>query len=228
MNVLLIKMRLTLSELELGFRGDLTMSESMETLTNELYLDEIPGVWSKVAYPSMRTLSSWLVDLQGRQGQLQDWTSTPSETPVTTWLSGLFNPQSFLTAIMQVTSQKNNQELDKLVVATDVTKRLAEQVDTPARDGCYIHGLAIEGARWDIPSGNLESSLPKEMFCLMPVINCKAQLSENAETQGVFNCPVYKTMQRGPTYVFTANLRTKALPAKWILGGVVLILDIGV
>merc|ERR1711865_1097406 len=160
------------------------------------------------------------------QAQITDWSTTPSENPVTTWISGLFNPQSFLTSIMQVTSQKNSLELDKLLIFTEPTKRLAETVDMPAREGCFIHGVSLEGARWDIPSGNLESSLPKEMFCLMPVINCKAQLAENAESQGIFNCPVYKTQQRGPTYVFTANLRTKALAAKWILGGVVLIQDI--
>ncbi len=34
--------------------------------------------------------------------QLADWVSSPQEPPAVTWLSGLFNPQSFLTAIMQV------------------------------------------------------------------------------------------------------------------------------
>ena len=41
-----------------------------------------------------------------------------------TWLSGLYNPQSFLTAICQVTAQKNGQELDKLITWTDPTKKM--------------------------------------------------------------------------------------------------------
>lgn len=39
-------------------------------------------------------------------------------------------------------------------------------------------------------------------------------------------CPVYKTQMRGPTYVFDAFLRTKAPAAKWVLAGVVLVMDI--
>lgn len=39
---------------------------------------------------------------QGRLTQLADWAANPTEPPTVTWLSGLFNPQSFLTAIMQV------------------------------------------------------------------------------------------------------------------------------
>lgn len=226
MNTLLAEMVRSLTELELGFRGDLTMSDSMELLAQSLYMNDIPSVWVKVAFPSLRPLASWLVDLQSRQAQITDWSSTPSENPVTTWVSGLFNPQSFLTAIMQVTSQKNSLELDKLVIVTEPTKRLAETIDMPAREGSFIHGLSLEGARWDIPSGNLESSLPKEMFCPMPVINCKAGVADGAEQANMFFCPVYKTQQRGPTYVFTANLRTKAATAKWVLGGVVLVMDV--
>jgi hypothetical protein len=45
-----------------------------------------------------------------------------------TWLSGLVNPQSFLTAVCQVTAQKNGWELDKLVIQTDVTKKMGAEV----------------------------------------------------------------------------------------------------
>jgi dynein heavy chain len=226
MNTLLAEMVKTLTDLELGFKGDLTMSDSMEALAQSLFLNDQPAAWMKVAFPSLRPLSSWLVNLRSRIDQITDWSTTPSENPVTTWIPGLFNPQSFLTAIMQVTSQKNSLELDKLVIITEPTKRLAETVDMPAREGSFVHGLSLEGARWDIPSGNLESSLPKEMFCPMPVINCKAGIAEGAEQANMFDCPVYKTQQRGPTYVFTANLRTKANTAKWVLGGVVLVMDV--
>jgi dynein heavy chain len=34
-------------------------------------------------------------------------------------------------------------------------------------------------------------------------------------------------MFRGPTWVFDAQLKTKDPPAKWILAGVALILDVG-
>jgi hypothetical protein len=44
---------------------------------------------------------SWYADLILRIKELESWTSDFS-LPASVWLSGFFNPQSFLTAIMQV------------------------------------------------------------------------------------------------------------------------------
>ncbi|KAH8062602.1 dynein light chain binding protein [Aureococcus anophagefferens] len=148
MNALVLKMISSLEDLDLGFRGELTMSESMEALQEALFLDRVPGEWAKVAYPSIRFLTPWLANLQVRLGQLRDWCAAPTDIPVVTWLSGLFNPESFLTAVMQTTAQAQNLELDKLSVATEVTKKLdPSEFSTPSRDGAYISGLALEGAR---------------------------------------------------------------------------------
>ena len=40
-------------------------------------------------------------DVQARAAQLNEWTADLN-VPKVVWLSGLFNPQSFLTAVMQV------------------------------------------------------------------------------------------------------------------------------
>ena len=76
--------------------------------------------------------------------------------------------------------------------------------------------------------GQLEESLPKKQFSVVPVVNCRAALlpAEGKEEKGVYQCPVYKTETRGATYVFTAQLKTKAPPQKWILAGVAIILDV--
>jgi dynein heavy chain len=42
------------------------------------------------------------------------------------WLGGLFNPQSFLTAIMQTTARRNELPLDKMCLHCDVTKKQRE------------------------------------------------------------------------------------------------------
>ena len=46
--------------------------------------------------------------------------------------AGLFNPQSFLTAVMQTTARKNDWPLDKTVIVTEVTKRSPEQARRPS------------------------------------------------------------------------------------------------
>jgi len=227
MNILLTEMMRSLAELDLGFKGELQMSDLMEALVASLFMDRVPDTWAKLAYPSLRPLGTWLSDLNARIKQLSDWTMDPTNMPKVIFLPRLFNPQSFLTAIKQVTAQKQTLELNKLFILTEVTKRTLEEVDAVAREGSYVHGLCLEGARWDTGNNRLDESKPKEMYFTMPIINCKAQMiaSDGKEEKNMYQCPVYKTANRGPTFVFTAQLRTTHNPGKWISAGVALILD---
>ena len=102
----------------------------------------------------------------------------------------------------------------------------ADEVEAESREGAFIHGLYVEGARWDTAAAILDDALPKQLYPPMPVVLVKAAAQDKAEARDVYACPVYKTQQRGPTYVFTANLKTKAPPAKWVLGGVALLMDV--
>jgi dynein heavy chain len=227
MNVVLNEIRRSLKELQLGFSGELTMSDSMENLMLSLYLDRIPSSWAKIAWPSLRPLASWVANFSDRLNQLDEWATNPIDIPKVTWLSGLVNPTSFLTAICQVTAQRNMWELDKLVTFTDVTKRMSvEEIESGSRDGAYIIGLSMQGARWDHSNLQVEPSRPKEMFCPMPIINIKAVTKEKANVGGIYTCPVYMTEQRGATWFFNAQLKTKSSPARWVLAGVALIADV--
>merc|ERR1712216_199948 len=114
--------------------------------------------------------------------------------PKVTWLSGLVNPQSFLTAINQVAAQKDKSELDERVSVNDVTKKMAvDEIDGHARDGAYINGLQMEGARWDVNNTSVESSKPKEMFSQMPVMSVRGVQADKADIKGMYACPTYKT-----------------------------------
>lgn len=61
---------------------------------------------------------------------------------------------------------------------------------------------------------------------MMPVIFIRAIPVDRMDTKNVYECPVYKTRMRGPTYVWTFNLKTKEKAAKWILAAVALLLQI--
>lgn len=74
----------------------------------------------------------------------------------------------------------------------------------------------------------VDVAIAKQLFQLLPVINLKAVLMDKVETSGVYKCPVYKTQRRGPTYVFTAGLKTKQKPTVWVIAGVALVMDVGV
>ena len=84
----------------------------------------------------------------------------------------------------------------------------------------------ISGARWDIQTGLMAESRLKELTPVMPVLFIKAIPVDRMETKGMYECPVYKNKSRGPTYVWTFNLKTKEKPSKWILAGVALLLQV--
>lgn len=69
------------------------------------------------------------------------------KVPTSVWLSGFFNPQSFLTAIMQSTARKHELPLDKMCLQCDVTKKHKEEFRSVRQLLCHISKLRGRGTR---------------------------------------------------------------------------------
>ena len=192
---------------------------------NSLFLDSVPSNWSARAYPSLHGLSAWFSDLLLRIKELESWTSD-FQMPSAIWLGGFFNPQSFLTAIMQSMARKNEWPLDRMCLQCDVTKKNREDFTSPPREGSYVHGLYMEGARWDTQTGSIQESKLKDLTPAVPVIFIRAIPVDKQDLRNMYECPVYKTRERGPTFVWTFNLKSKEKASKWIIGGVALLLQV--
>ncbi|XP_034084207.1 dynein heavy chain 11, axonemal [Gymnodraco acuticeps] len=225
MNLLLAEIRKSLHELDLGLKGELTISSSMETLQTALFNDSVPESWARLAYPSTKTLAQWFNDVMCSCRELDSWTQD-LVLPAVVWLSGLFNPQSFLTAVLQSIARKNQWPLDKMTLTVDVTKKTKDDFGHPPREGAYVHGLFMEGARWDTQSGIISEAVLRDLTPAMPVLYVRAVPAEEQELRNTYECPVYRTRQRGATYVWTLHLRTKQPPARWIVAGVALLLSV--
>uniref|UniRef100_A0A1A8IU56 Dynein, axonemal, heavy chain 11 n=1 Tax=Nothobranchius kuhntae TaxID=321403 RepID=A0A1A8IU56_NOTKU len=225
MNLLLAEIRRSLTELQLGLKGELTISSNMEALLSSLFSDSVPESWSRLAYPSTKTLTQWLSDLMASCHELDSWTQD-FVLPAVVWISGLFNPQSFLTAVLQSIARKNQWPLDKMTLTVDVTKKMKDDFGHPPREGAYIHGLFMEGARWDVQSAVIAEAVLRDLTPAMPVLYVRAVPAEEQELKNTYKCPVYRTKQRGSTYVSAFHLRTKQPPAKWVLAGVALLLSV--
>ncbi|KAL0479464.1 dynein heavy chain [Acrasis kona] len=226
MNRLLVEIDRSLRELKSGLDGELTISDKMQNLMDALYSNKVPETWTAVAYPSLRPLDMWVTNLLERCAQLTAWTQDLNQ-PKVVWLSGLFNPQSFLTAIMQSTARKMQWPLDKMTLVAEVTKKMRpEEIDVGAREGAYVSGFFLEGATWDEKKNSLVESKLKELYPKMPIIHIKAMQVEKSDPKSFYDCPVYKIQDRGPDYVFCCKLKTKDPPSKWILGGVSMLLDV--
>ncbi|KAM6338976.1 LOW QUALITY PROTEIN: dynein axonemal heavy chain 11 [Podargus strigoides] len=175
MNLLLQR---SLKQLDLDLKGEL-FSLHMEVLQSALFYDAVPDTWTKLAYPSTYSLDHWVTHLLMQYGELEIWTQD-LVLPTVVWLSGLFNPQSFLT-----------------------------------------------GARtWRLILGTIAEVWLKELTPAMPVIFVRAIPADQRESKYVYECPVYKTKSRGPTYIWTFNLKSTERPAKWVLAGVALLLAV--
>jgi dynein heavy chain len=71
----------------------------MEALSAKMFINMQPDLWIKYAYFSLKDLTSWYDDLLLRIAQLDEY-SEEMTPPKSLWISGMFNPMSFLTAIM--------------------------------------------------------------------------------------------------------------------------------
>lgn len=75
MNYLTNEMKRSLRELDLGLKGELTITSEMEVLENALFLDQVPVIWASRAYPSLLGLTNWFVDLLMRLRELEAWST---------------------------------------------------------------------------------------------------------------------------------------------------------
>lgn len=122
MNMLMREIKRSLNELNAGLKGELTITSDMEMLEESLDFDVVPPTWTKLAYPSLLGLQAWFADLILRLRELESW-AADFNLPNSVWLAGFFNPQSFLTAIMQQTARKNSWPLDRMCLNCDVTRK---------------------------------------------------------------------------------------------------------
>jgi dynein heavy chain len=100
MNALIRAIVGSLFDIELAFKGELTMTEGMETLMTAIYFNKVPASWGNIGFTSVRALGSWLDNLRQRLEQLNIWKDDPvSINKTVCFLNRLYKPNSCLTAI---------------------------------------------------------------------------------------------------------------------------------
>ena len=163
-----------------------------------------------------------------RLRQYADWLE--KEEPGVMWLSGLHIPESYLTALVQTTCKIKHWALDKSTLYTTVLKTHdTKEFKKKPEHGCYLTGMFLEGAGWDVAKGCLRRQNPKELIYEMPVMQIIPIEANKLKLKDSLRTPVYVTQSRrnamGVGMVFEADLHTKEHPSHWVLQGVALTLN---
>ncbi|XP_062056155.1 dynein axonemal heavy chain 1 [Lepus europaeus] len=220
----------TLRDLLKALKGLVVMSSQLELMAASLYNNTVPELWNAKAYPSLKPLSSWVMDLLRRLDFLQAWIQ--GGIPAVFWISGFFFPQAFLTGTLQNFARKSIISIDTISFSFKVMPQSPSELKERPEVGCYIHGLFLEGARWDPVAFQLAESRPKELYTEMAVIWLVPTPNRKAQGQDFYLCPIYKTLTRAGTlsttghstnYVIAVEIPTDRPQRHWIKRGVALI-----
>ncbi|TNJ29738.1 IAD-1alpha dynein heavy chain [Giardia muris] len=227
-NILVKVISSSVAELQKALSGEIGMSEQLDSIATSFFIGQIPHNWLRFAPQTLKMLSSWIQHLLRRAEQYKVW-HTQGE-PAVMWLSGLHIPESYLTALVQITSRAKRWPLDKSALFTTVTKYIqAEDVSEKLEFGCYISGLFLEGAAWDTTKDCLTYSKKKELITQLPLVQIVPAEASRIKLRNQFKAPVYVTTARtnaaGQGLVFSADLSSYEHDSLWILQGVAVILN---
>eukprot|EP00747_Dinoflagellata_sp_TGD_P036291 gnl/TRDRNA2_/TRDRNA2_138388_c0_seq1.p1 gnl/TRDRNA2_/TRDRNA2_138388_c0~~gnl/TRDRNA2_/TRDRNA2_138388_c0_seq1.p1 ORF type:complete len:243 (+),score=49.92 gnl/TRDRNA2_/TRDRNA2_138388_c0_seq1:68-730(+) len=183
-------------------------------------------------------IGGWFTGLLDRHAQLSTWLEYGRREMRSYWITGFTNAQGFLTGIRQEVTRQHKKDqwaLDDVVTHTEVLTVDPERLKEVPDEGQNIHGLSIEGAKWNRQEGKLDESEPKRLYVPMPVIFVTAMTVKDIRGQGLnygqfqpFNAAVYKYPQRNDRYlIFRLMLKSgDCHPYHWRLRGVCLIAQV--
>ncbi|XP_058491324.1 dynein axonemal heavy chain 10 [Solea solea] len=227
-NKLVVRMQRSLAELQRALAGEVGMSSELDEVARALFNGHIPVIWKKLAPDTLKSLGNWMSHFKRRYDQYSCWVDEGE--PKVMWLSGLHIPESYLTALVQAACRKNGWPLDLSTLYTQVTQyRSEEEVSDRPGQGCYVSGLYLEGADWDMEKSCLVRSKPKALVVEMPVLKVIPIETRHLTLQNTLRTPVYTTSLRrnamGVGLVFEADLFTTVHISHWVLQGVCLLLN---
>lgn len=229
-NILLRVMKKTLHDLGEAIKGTLVMSLELEKMFNNIIDKKVPHLWEDVGYPSLKPLGSWMEDLIARVEFIASWLY--EGPPNSFLLPAFFFPQGFMTSSLQTYARKNAIPIDTLKFKTNIRKEFVKDIKNPPDDGVNIHGLFLQGARWNTGEGKLADSKKGVLFVEIPVIWLEPILETAKDDERAYKCPLYKTSLRkgelsttghSTNFIMYLALHTEQKPEFWINRGVALL-----
>lgn len=240
------RVRDMLSNMVAAINGEVVMTAELLAAMTDVYDARVPKPWLYTPGGDefswlLPYLGTWFAGLKEREAQLSSWLN--NGRPTSFWMTGFANPQGFLTAMKQMVTQNHKGggsgipikgedtslwALDDVDYWTTVKNEERPEQAKPEAEGVLVHGLFIDGARWDKANATLAESEPKKLFAPLPILHVtvvksstlRAKLSNPAEP--LYEAPCYRYPARNDRYrIFQIYLPSKNNSSRhWILRGV--------
>lgn len=98
-NKLIRVIKASLEDLKKAINGLILLSDELDSMFYDLLIGRVPKNWQKVAYLSLKPLSTWVTDLKQRVSFMREWMTEGVVNSY--WMSAFFFPQGFLTGVLQ-------------------------------------------------------------------------------------------------------------------------------
>ena len=223
------RMNKSLAALKKALVGEIAMSSELDELGSAIFNGQLPAMWRKLTPQTDKSLGSWMLYHTRRYEQYKAWVAEGE--PKVIWLSGLSIPETYTAALVQTTCRRYGWPLDKSTIYTKVTSFTSPgQVAERLVDGCYVTGLYLEGAAWDVEQSCLIKQPPKVLVQELPILQIIPVELAKMQLHGTIKVPMYITQQRrnamGVGMMMEADLDTSEHASHWILQGVALVQNI--
>jgi dynein heavy chain len=229
--------RTNLKSVSMAIDGTVVMTQELLNDLNAIFDTRVPTCWYLDASGAeiswlMPNIGGWFTGLIDRSSMLNTWLENGRQKSY--WLTGFTNAQGFLTGMRQEVTRQHVKvdkwALDDVISHTEVLSIDVDRVRDVPEEGQNIHGLFIEGGRWQRAESKLDESEPKKLFTAMPVIFCTAATAKELRGAvqygpfGPYNAAVYKYPKRNDRYlIFRMLMKTDMHPFHWKLRGVCLV-----
>ncbi|KAF5287317.1 hypothetical protein FQR65_LT02190 [Abscondita terminalis] len=250
-NKLLNLIHSSMNNLQKAIKGLVVMSEQLEEVFTAFLNGQVPKMWSSKSYPSLKSLGSWVHDLELRLDFISIWVNYYH--PPSYWLSGFYFTQGFLTGTLQTHARKYDLPIDQLKYEFAVQSMFIDQevireahlsdrkevhsaygkLNIPV-DGVLIHGLFMDAGRFDHKIMKLVDPRPGEINPPLPVV-LMVPVTQMPENDPRYICPLYKTSARAGTlsttghstnFVIALLLPSNEKQSYWILKGTALLTQV--
>lgn len=178
----------------------------------------------------MKNLGNWFNDLVARYAFLELWAKKGQ--PFVYHISYFTYPTGFTTSLLQRFSRKaGSPSIDRLEFDFIPTQKTVADISEVVKDGAFITGLYLEGAKWNLEKQCLMEPEVMELTCTMPVIHFKPIPKRQKPPPGIYLCPCYyyPIRQGGigrDSFMINVDLKTgEQNPDFWVKRGTALLMS---